>query len=294
MSVARLGVLFALCGGLACRSSPPAGFDGAAASAFQRETTEQLRGESSPFSVVDAFYVGPGETLRLVRVDRRARAIHEDADDAVELAVGDAFECRKRCGDHLGAIEGPTSIPFGPLRLELAPQPVGDRAGGRVLVHDPEAEAFVAFARACEAGHNGCLNWFPVSEAMIVVAQLGASESTAIDLTTSRGLQKRFAIAGELRFELGGQSHTLTAFRSEGAPASEPMLVPFTDTTNGDSTYPVGRYLQVESDGATAVIDFNRATNPWCAYSPHYNCPVPPASNRLPIAIEAGERSFHP
>ena len=38
------------------------------------------------------------------------------------------------------------------------------------------------------------------------------------------------------------------------------------------------------------VIDFNRATNLPCAYTDHATCPLPPAGNRLPVAVEAGEK----
>lgn len=286
-----LGVLVVA---LACKPSPPAGFDAAAASAFQRSLADDLAGDASPFSVVDAFYLGPGETMRLVRIDRRVRATHEDADDAIELAVRDRFECVKRCDGHEGPIEASVVVPFGALRLELAPQPVGEGPGGRVLAHDPEAPALAAFRDACAKQGPGCLQWFPVSERWIVVAQWHPGADDPVELTTSRGLQKRFVAAGELRFELDGREHALLAYRSEGASASDPMLVPFCDATTGDTTYPVGRYLQVVPDGERAVIDFNRATNPWCAYSPHYNCPVPPERNRLELAVEAGERSFHP
>jgi hypothetical protein len=278
----------------ACKPSLPAGFDVAAASAFQRETSDELGGDASPFSVVDAFYIGPGEVLRLVREGGRVRAIHDDAGDAIVVAVGEVFECRAGCGEQAGTIASAVTVPFGPLRLELAPQPVGDRGGGRVLVHDPQAPELLAYRSACAAGAAGCVQWFPVSEAFVVAARFSAGTAAPAVLTTSRGLHKRFVVAGELRFELGAHEHSLTAFRSEGAAPSDPMLVPFTDPTNGDSTYPAGRYVLVEREGDAAVIDFNRATNPWCAYSPHYNCPVPPASNRLEVEVLAGERAFHP
>jgi uncharacterized protein (DUF1684 family) len=79
---------------------------------------------------------------------------------------------------------------------------------------------------------------------------------------------------------------------SDTEPDHTIVLVPFTDQTTGQTTYPIGRYLTLEVPaGAGAVaLDFNRATNPLCAYSPHFNCPIPPAGNRIEAAIEAGER----
>lgn len=48
------------------------------------------------------------------------------------------------------------------------------------------------------------------------------------------------------------------------------------------------------TDGThTAMIDFNLAYNPYCAYRPHSSCPIPPVENTLPVAISAGERTYH-
>lgn len=67
----------------------------------------------------------------------------------------------------------------------------------------------------------------------------------------------------------------------------------FRDTTSGKETYGGGRYLELEPADLTdnrAVLDFNKAYNPYCAYNPSYACPLPPAENTLPVAVNAGER----
>jgi uncharacterized protein (DUF1684 family) len=66
----------------------------------------------------------------------------------------------------------------------------------------------------------------------------------------------------------------------------------FIDETSGVTTYAANRVLQVDgpdSDGGV-TLDFNRATNLPCAYTDFATCPLPPAENRLPVAIEAGEK----
>ena len=40
------------------------------------------------------------------------------------------------------------------------------------------------------------------------------------------------------------------------------------------------------------LIDFNKAYNPYCAYTSGYNCPIPPKENNLPVAITAGEKVY--
>ena len=65
----------------------------------------------------------------------------------------------------------------------------------------------------------------------------------------------------------------------------------FTDLTSGAETYPGGRYIDIDPNRTGIYeIDFNRAYNPYCYYNPTYECPYPPAENRLKIPIRAGER----
>ncbi|HJP70467.1 MAG TPA: DUF1684 domain-containing protein, partial [Candidatus Limnocylindria bacterium] len=68
----------------------------------------------------------------------------------------------------------------------------------------------------------------------------------------------------------------------------------FGDATNGTETYGGGRFLYTPapSDGSVEV-DFNRAYNPPCVFSPFATCPLPWPENRLPIRVEAGERTYH-
>ena len=76
-----------------------------------------------------------------------------------------------------------------------------------------------------------------------------------------------------------------------GAPDVDHLFVPFTDLTSGTETYPAGRYLDLDrTPTGIYVIDFNRAYHPYCYYNPTFDCPYPPAENRLRIPIRAGER----
>lgn len=103
------------------------------------------------------------------------------------------------------------------------------------------------------------------------------------------GLEHVYEAVGELSFTIGGTPLSLVAFaaRPDGS-----LLVLFRDATSGVTTYPAVRSLVVaapEPDGA-AVLDLTRATNLPCAYTPYATCPLPPAGNVLPVAVEAGER----
>ncbi|HSZ42426.1 MAG TPA: DUF1684 domain-containing protein [Trebonia sp.] len=103
------------------------------------------------------------------------------------------------------------------------------------------------------------------------------------------GLQHVYAAPGVVEFEFGGQSLALTAFNGAD-PGSLHIL--FTDATSGLTTYAANRSLRVgapDADGRV-VLDFNRATNLPCAYTTFATCPLPPAGNHLPVAVEAGEQ----
>jgi uncharacterized protein (DUF1684 family) len=73
------------------------------------------------------------------------------------------------------------------------------------------------------------------------------------------------------------------------------LFVPFKDMTNGKETYGGGRYLDLETtdiQNDSVILDFNKAYNPYCAYSNGYSCPIPPKENHLAVSIEAGEKTF--
>lgn len=102
------------------------------------------------------------------------------------------------------------------------------------------------------------------------------------------GIQHVYEAPGEIRFTLAGRELALTAFNGH-APGSLSVL--FTDQTSGKTTYAANRSLSVvpAADGSVE-LDFNRAVNLPCAYTDLATCPLPPAENRLPVAIEAGEK----
>ncbi|MDI5967794.1 DUF1684 domain-containing protein [Streptomyces sp. SL13] len=106
------------------------------------------------------------------------------------------------------------------------------------------------------------------------------------------GLQHVYDAPGQVEFELEGATYRLTAFNG-AAPGSLHVL--FTDATSGVTTYAANRSVSIAApdDSGRVLIDFNRATNLPCAYTDLATCPLPPDGNRLPVAVEAGERIPH-
>lgn len=102
------------------------------------------------------------------------------------------------------------------------------------------------------------------------------------------GIQHVYEAPGEIRFELAGRQLALTAFNGS-APGSLSVL--FTDLTSGRTTYAANRSVSaVPAADGSVQLDFNRAVNLPCAYTDLATCPLPPAENRLPVAVEAGEK----
>jgi uncharacterized protein (DUF1684 family) len=103
------------------------------------------------------------------------------------------------------------------------------------------------------------------------------------------GLEHVFQSSGEVAFELSGLHLRLIAFDED---ETDELSFIFSDLTSGVSTYPACRFLTVNAprEDGHVTVDFNRATNPMCAYTNFATCPLPPAENRLPVHVEAGEK----
>lgn len=95
---------------------------------------------------------------------------------------------------------------------------------------------------------------------------------------------------GRLHFEYQGQSYELTALDG----GENEFFMVFADATSGAETYPGGRYLYVDrpDEQGNTYLDFNKAYNPPCAFTEFATCLLPPAENRLDLAITAGELNY--
>ena len=136
------------------------------------------------------------------------------------------------------------------------------------------------------------LSYYPIDPAYSVPASLRLNEQRPIfEMPTSTGTLRRMQLVGTLHFTLQGQEHSLGAFVPEGEPIDS-LFVPFADLTTGSETYPAGRYMDLyPTPTGYYQMDFNRAYNPYCAYNASYECPYPPPSNRLKVAVTAGEKN---
>ena len=112
-------------------------------------------------------------------------------------------------------------------------------------------------------------------------------ESYNIKINNVLGQVEIHSVPGVLEFTIG---KTLYALYPLGTPPD--LWVVFADSTSAFETYGGGRFLELEygQDDHMYIIDFNRAYNPPCAFTPFATCPLPPRENIMDIEIKAGEK----
>jgi hypothetical protein len=262
----------------------------------REEIDEAFRTSSaSPMAGTQYLKSQPTDRVYLTR-QGKAFALAYSADPAAEIAVtreGAAWTWKDLSGDVLcgideeqvetgSALAGPATFVIAGLHLGF--YPAKDRV--TFIVYDPERPEKRSFDH---------LLYFPPDRSYAVAAELLAiPEPEEIEMLTSRGLKKTFYRYATIRFQLNGEDQELTAFKSElTGEVSESLFIPFRDSTSGHDTYGAGRFLDIdEPQSEHFVLDFNRAYNPLCNYSPAFNCPIPPRENHLPVAIRAGEMTY--
>jgi uncharacterized protein (DUF1684 family) len=259
-------------------SKPASGAAADAARAFQIEYERELRADEHSFlTVVAAHYLAPGRQLRLAW-DGSTWAPSDDGGIAFEPSA-EAMLVEQGAG--VQRIEDRGVIPVdGDARFSFMVS--RQESDWRVLVHDRDAPLRREFPGTA---------WFPIDATAIIEAQFEARATREPSVVqTSRGVTKTLYVAGEASFELQGRSLRLLVFGYAPEPApDEPLIIPFRDETTGHESYATDRYLEPTLPvGGQLLLDFNRATNPLCAYSEHYNCPMPPRFNTLSVAIRAG------
>ncbi len=126
------------------------------------------------------------------------------------------------------------------------------------------------------------------------------TDNIGFDMQTHSGKIKRYFIYGKLQFKINNQEQQLFIYQSEknkNSTNETELFIPFTDFTNYKTTFGGGRYIDVNKKDLEKEIyflDFNKAYNPYCAYSDGYSCPIPPKENKLNFYIKAGEKIYYP
>lgn len=142
--------------------------------------------------------------------------------------------------------------------------------------------------------------FFPVDKTYYVTCSFERiTDTTGFTMKTSANTLKHYFKYGRLDFKLSGTACHLFVYQSKDLMQTEQyknyLFVPFTDITTGDESYGSGRYLEFykqDIQNNTLKLDFNKAYNPYCAYSTGYKCSIPPKENNLAVPVKAGEKNF--
>jgi uncharacterized protein (DUF1684 family) len=178
---------------------------------------------------------------------------------------------------YAGDSSRPPVVSYGSLRWTIIRR--DDKIGVRLRnLESPQATTFKDIER------------FPVDSAWKVQATLHKEQQPqTIAIANVLGQISQQQTPGKLFFTIGDKQYTLDALE-EG----NELFIIFADATNGKTTYPSGRFLSVKKPGADGLttIDFNKAYDPPCAFTPYATCPLPPKQNVLDLAITAGEKDY--
>jgi uncharacterized protein (DUF1684 family) len=134
-------------------------------------------------------------------------------------------------------------------------------------------------------------SWFPINPAYRVEGRYTAYDKPRIaQIPNILGDLDTLPIPGTVTFTINGQAMTL---ESVAEPGDEELWFIFRDLTSLNDTYPAARFLYTPRPvSGKVILDFNKAENPPCAYSPYTTCPLPSEQNRLRTRIEAGEKLY--
>ncbi|MEP7044508.1 MAG: DUF1684 domain-containing protein [Dokdonella sp.] len=175
--------------------------------------------------------------------------------------------------------EKPTTVAFGTVNFYVI-----DRNGKKGLrVKDSEAETRAKFVG---------IDYFPIDPSWRVEAKWEPYQPAhTLDIPTVLGTVDKMPVPGKAVFERGGKKYELLPVL-EDKDAKELWFI-FADGTTSKQTYGSGRFLYADmpKDGKL-VIDFNKAYNPPCAFTPYATCPLAPPENRLSVPVTAGEKKY--
>jgi len=156
-----------------------------------------------------------------------------------------------------------------------------------IIVFDPQSPRFKQYKG---------LRYFPVDLAYRYELPLTPNpKPETVTIMSTVGNQRRAQRVGWFDFAVGNTAYRLEAVRLlEPGVGENDISVLYRDATSDHDTYALGRYVDPKKlPNGSYVLDFNAAYNPACAFSDHYNCPIPPRANTLAVAIRAGEMDSH-
>jgi uncharacterized protein (DUF1684 family) len=143
------------------------------------------------------------------------------------------------------------------------------------------------------------LDFFVIDTAFRVTAKLKFhKDSKPFKMTTTTDRLPVYKLYATASFTLEGKAFQLEIYQNGKLTLSpeyeDHLFLPFTDNTNGETSYGGGRYIDLNvPEGDQIIIDFNQSYNPSCAYNHKYSCPIPPEVNHLDTEVKAGVMAYN-
>ena len=287
------GVGSLLCGlGLAAAEVAPDPYV-AEIQAWQAQRAKNLTKPDGWLTLIGLHFLQPGEN-----------SVGSAADNSVVLAKGPA---------HLGAFtlaqDGLVKAAFNPgIEVKVEDQPVlsanlrDDTHGKPTLVtvgtvslyvidRDGKKALRVKDSEAESRTHFLGLDFYPIDPSWRIEAEWVPFEKPReVPIRNILGHVAPAMILGKAVFTRDGHTYELWPIQED---PDAPLFFVISDQTSGDTTYAAARFLYADHPGEGKVIlDFNKAQNPPCAFTPFATCPLPPKENQLPFPVTAGEKNY--
>jgi uncharacterized protein len=180
---------------------------------------------------------------------------------------------------HAGADTAPTKVAFGSASFYVI-----DRDGRKGLrVKDTQAPTRQHFLG---------IDAFPIDPSWRIEATwVPAQPGETLEVGSAIGTIDKYPVPGKLEFTRDGKRFEILPVIE--VPGDAQYFIVFADRTSGKETYGAARFLYIDppKDGKV-VLDFNKAYNPPCAFTPFATCPLAPPENRLDLRVTAGEKNY--
>ncbi len=265
--------------------------------AWRAKRVERLTAPDSWLSLVGLHWLQPG-----------ANSVGTAADNSVQLTAGPAYFGTVEWQDDgtvlfIAAPASLANVANGQLRNPKTGATALTYREGRPSVVSAQSVSFFVIQRGDKLGlrvrdaeadrrmNFVGIDYFDADPAWRIEADwVGFDPPREIPISNVLGQTTMNKVPGKAVFTRDGQTFELLPMAES---ADEELFFVISDATSGDETYGAARFVYAAppKDGKV-ILDFNRALNPPCAFTPFATCPLPPKENRLPIRVTAGEKNY--
>lgn len=262
---------------------------------WRADRTAALLAPDGWFSLVGLDWLRAGRTTVGTAKDN---TIQLTGDAAAHVAVFDLEGQQVQLSPPPGGFPARLTVDGKIARAEIVDENKPLKIGTLTLVAIQRGDRFalrIKDAKAPTLLQFHGLNWYaPEGKYRVLAMWVPYTPAHDVEIPTILGTTVKNKVPGAAEFTIDGQS-----VRLEPIVEGNRLFFILRDTTSHATTYGAGRFLYTDlpSGGLDKPgklwLDFNRLQNPPCAYTPYATCPLPPAQNRLQVAIPAGEKRYH-